>query len=72
MRTGEKWYKGETERRMAQIRRQKEPEYQKDGREKSMKLSRDKGCTKEGMKNRGEGMREGRQRKVCANACRSC
>lgn len=34
-----------------------------------MKMSRDKRCMKEGMKNRGKGMREGRQRKVCVNAC---
>lgn len=71
-RTGEKWYKGETERRVVQIRRQKEPEYQKDGRENSIKMSRDKACMMQGMKNRGEGTREGRQRKVCVNASRSC
>lgn len=52
-RTGEKWYKGEPERRVVQIRRQKEPEYQKDGRENTIKMSKDKECMKEGMKNRG-------------------
>lgn len=57
-RTGEKRYKGEAERRVVQIRRQKEPEYQKDGRENSIKMSRDKGRRKEGMKKRGEGMRQ--------------
>lgn len=47
-RIGEKWYKGETERRVAQIRREKEPEYQKDGRKKRIKISRDKGYAKGG------------------------
>lgn len=45
-RTGEKWYKGETERREVQIKRESEMGYQKDGRKKGIQISRDKGYAK--------------------------
>lgn len=70
-RIGEKRYKGETERRVVQIReREKEPEYQKDGRKKRIKISTDKGYAKGGgVRKRGEGMREDRQTEEGIHEC---
>lgn len=61
--------KGRPREGLVQIRREKEPEYQKDGRKKRIKISRDKGCAKGGLKKRVEGMREDRQTEEGVHEC---